>query len=1048
MKPLNIVMSAFGPYAGRVEIPIQELGDSGLFLITGDTGAGKTTIFDAIAFALYGEASGSVRTVDTLRSDFANADTKTFVEMEFMHKGQQYKLIRNPKYDRLKKNGTGLTSENADATIILPSGHVISGNSRVTEKVVDLLGIDFRQFKQIAMIAQGEFLKLLHSDSKERADIFRNVFNTDIYLAMQDTLKRREKDLKFQCDESERSILQYIEGIVCSDDFIEHEKLLELMTARNIHGTDQIIELLNRLIVEDRIMYFKEKELSGKMLVLIAAQAAALTEAEYVNKAFSQLEIAEKQFEELHQRSAEIKKNKEDTFTAEKALHTVKPLENIYLRELRAYEDLVNRIVKLKDDMLTQTPIVENLNENLLVEQAKEPIREKLAGDIGKILEVLPQYDKVERLKAEIYKQDAELIFIENETVILNTQKVTFLDSKVKLKIEREGLSDVEVQLSECKNYLESLTIGLDGLKGILADIVSVNVMQKNYENLQTKYLLLEKTYLVSNDEYIMAEKAFFREQAGILAESLEDGLPCPVCGSDNHPHKAVPTVDALSETDLKRLKSIRDIKQIEMQQASEGAKSKKTEFETSEKLIYKTAVIILKGHDIPETLTLLEALLQGELEANKLDQKGRSEIKLILEAKVLRRKKCIEELQKTEETINKTEENLVEKANQKSNLASSLSAKNSEINTLQSVLEYASKEKANQIILSLTDQLQMLKLALQEAVKTYTEKREVLDKSKAVLSDSEQRIEIVNVTLKKVFDEYRVSCAECGFINENVYKEALKDENAINLLKKIVSEYDKAYLTTTLDIARLHAETKDKQPKNTLEITEQQNNLQHEKDLLDGSMQAIAARLHGNEKISSEITKSQADRNKLEGNYLLVRGLSKTANGELPGKQKLAFEQFVQASYFNQIICEANKRLSEMSNQRYELLRKEEASDFRSQSGLDLDVLDNYTGKIRSVRSLSGGESFKASLSMALGLSDVIQSNAGGVEINTMFIDEGFGALDSQSIEQAVVTLNKLTSANRLIGIISHVSELKDRIDKKIVIKKGVAGSMIEMVK
>lgn len=1048
MKPLNVVMSAFGPYAGRAELPIYQLGGSGLFLITGDTGAGKTTIFDAIAFALFGEASGSIRTVDTLRSDFASMDTKTYVELEFVHKGQQYKVNRIPKYDRPKRNGTGFTSENADATLTLPSGQVITGNSRVTDKVVDLLGIDFRQFKQIAMIAQGEFLKLLHAESKERADIFRKVFNTDIYLAIQDALKRREKDLKAQCDESERSILQYIDGIICHKDHVDYVMLFELMTRRSIHGTEQIIELLNNLIVDDKTAYYQEKEQSDKMLESIAAQAAALMEAEYVNKAFSELGTARKRFEELQKKADEIKKNEVDTFSAEKALHTVKPFENIYLREKRAHDELINSIQKLKENILTKTPIVEELNIALTVEREREPIREKLAGDIGNITEALPQYDNVEILKKERDKQEKNLQSIEKETAILKTQKDTYADSKDNLGRERDELSEVEIHLSECKNLLENLTNHETGLKGIILEIASVVNMQKRYYKLQSDYILLEETYFVANDEYLKKESAFFREQAGILAGSLEEGSPCPVCGSTNHPHMAVPTADAPSEADIQKLKSRINQRQLELQQASESAKSKKAEIDTSQKHVYKTAVTILKGYDLPETLSLLEAMVQKEIAESNSEKKNQSDAKLNLEAQVVRRKECMEQLQITEERLKKTEDNLVQKAEQKSDFASAFSAKKSEINTLQSVLEYQSKEKASQMIVDMTDQLQALKLAFQGAVKIYTDNREVLDKSKAVLSDNEQRMEAVAKTLNKALDEYMVKCTECGFINENIYKAALLDEQVLNSLKKIVLDYNEAYRSTNVDISRLSAETKDKQPRDTAQISKQQNDLQLEKETLDGKIQLIVARLHGNEKISQAITTAEADRHKLESNYLLVRGLSKTANGELAGKQKLAFEQYVQASYFNQIILEANKRLYEMSSGRYELLRKEEATDYRSQSGLDLDVLDNYTGKIRSVKSLSGGESFKASLSLALGLSDVIQSHAGGVEISTMFIDEGFGALDSQSIEQAVVTLNNLTTADRLIGIISHVSELKDRIDKKIVIKRGVAGSMIEMVK
>ena len=1048
MKPLNLVMSALGPYAERVELPIHQLGGSGLFLITGDTGAGKTTIFDAIAFALYGEASGSVRTIDTLRSDFAKPDTKTYVEFEFLNKGQQYKLIRNPKYERPKKKGIGFVNENADATLILPTGEVITGNNRVTDKVIDLLGIDFRQFKQIAMIAQGEFLKLLHAESKERADIFRKVFNTDIYQNIQDILKRCEKDLKEQCDKSERSILQYVDGIVCDKDNGNYVLISELMIRRSIHGTAQIIELLNKLITEDTATYCQDRKRSELNSQSIIAQAVAFAEAEIANKAFSQLGIAQKIFNELQGKADEIKNDEATASAAEKALYKVKPLEINYLDKKTAHDNLISSIQILKDTIVTQGPIVEDLNIVFNVEREKEQIREKVASDIAKLRGALPQYDNVEKSKQDRDKIERDIQNIDNERTLLKTQKDKHVESKDNLSKERDELSDVEMHLSECKNVLGNISDFGTALKSIISEIASIQDMQKDHEKRQEICLAAEKKYLTANDEFVNKERAFFREQAGIIAQSLEEGSPCPVCGSKDHPHKAVLTADAPSEESIRKLKVFRDQKQQDLQQASERAKSKETEIETSKKHLHKSAVTTLKRDDIPNTIDILKALVQSEIDGSIAEYKRQKVTKIKLETQAERRKACLDELQKTEIVLKQTEDTITKKDEQKNKSVSDLSAKGSQISTLQEGLEYPSKEKANLMIADMTGKLQALKKALQEAEKSYTEKKEALDKTKAVLHDSEQRMVVVAKALNKSLDEYMTKCAECGFIDEIVYQAALLDEQALNSIKKKVSDYKEDYRSTNADIARLSMDTKDKKPMDTEQILKLQVDLKIEKETIDNKIQIVASRLNGNEKIKQEITKAKADHDKSECEYLLVSRLSKTANGELTGKQKLAFEQYVQASYFNQIIMEANKRLSEMSDGRYELFRKEGATDYRSQSGLDLDVLDNYTGKIRSVKSLSGGESFKASLSLALGLSDVIQSYAGGVEIDTMFIDEGFGALDAQSLEQAVVTLNNLTTANRLIGIISHVRELKDRIDKKIIIKKGITGSMVEIVR
>ena len=1050
MKPLNIVMCAFGPYAGKVELPLHQLGKDGLFLITGDTGAGKTTIFDAIAFALFDGASGSVRTVDTLRSDFATVQTKTYVELDFLHKGREYKLTRNPKYERPKKSGTGVTQENADATLVLPSGEVVTGNTKVTDKIIELLGIDFKQFKQIAMIAQGEFLKLLLAESNERAGIFRKVFNTDTYKTIQDALKRREKDLNAQCEESKRSILQDVDGILYDKDQGDGDYLLlpELMAKRNIHGTEQIIGLLKALIVKDKLTYDQEKQHSEELANLIMEKASELKEAEYVNKSFSGLETAQKLLGELLQKSDQMDRNEATAVAAEKALHGVKPLEDRYLREKGEFLKLTNSLQALREMIALQTPRVEDLHTTLITEQQKEPIREKLASNILRLTDALPQYDKVENLKQEKEKQENLLRTLETSLTSLKLQKQTLVDRKDKLSQERDELSDVETRLAECKNTLLNLAALETQLNSMAKDITALQTMKSEYTGLQSAFLNAEKLYNASNDDYLNKESAFFREQAGILAKSLEDGLPCPVCGATEHPQKAKPTADAPSEADIQTLKGLRDRRQQIMHKASETVSSKNIQIQTSRNHLYQTSKNVFGQDSIPKTLVELELLVKNHLAKTISNKQKLMVAKKVLEVQSTRKTECLEQLRQAEETLLKTDAVYTQQSEQKGNLEVTRSAVNSEIVTLQAVLEYPSIEKAKQTIVETTGKLDESKRVLHKIEKEYLDNKRALDSNHTLISDQELRREAMNVALKIALAEYTSKYQECGFSNEKAYQAALLGEQPLAELKKMIKDYRDRCTSTKADIERLSAETKDKQPKDIAKTLEQQRVLRLEKEALDEKIQRVVTRLQTNEKIDKKLLNAETERHQLETNYMVVSNLAKTANGELVGKQKLAFEQFVQASYFNQIIAEANKRLSAMSNGRYELLRKENASDHRSQSGLELDVLDNYTGKIRTVKSLSGGESFKASLSLVLGLSDVIQSYAGGVEIDTMFIDEGFGALDAESLEQAIITLNNLTSGNRLVGIISHVSELKDRIDKKVVIKKSIDGSTIHLVK
>lgn len=1045
MKPLNVIMSAFGPYAGKVELPLQQIGSEGLFLITGDTGAGKTTIFDAIAFALFDGASGSVRTVDTLRSDFASTDTKTYVELEFLHKGKTYKVVRNPKYERPKKSGTGFTKENADA-VLISGGEVVTGNNKVTEKIVELLGLDFKQFKQIAMIAQGEFLKLLLADSNERAGIFRKVFNTDIYLTIQDTLKRREKNLKSECDQAIFSILQYLDGIQCAEDYRDYPQLSELLTKRSIHATEQIISLLQAFIADDQLLQGQAEQQSAKLGESLLAKASELKEAEYVNKSFADLAAAQKILHALLLQEEGVKRNEKAALAAEKALYGVKPLEDIYEREKRACAELLNSIRNLSNAVSSQTPQVEKLLAAWSAEQETEPMRVSLTQDITRLTEALPKYDKVEALRQEKNKQEKTQNALEESLATLKNQKQELTDNKGKLTQESESLSDVDTRLLDCNNTLTQITALGNSIKNLLSGIASVKKMQADYSELQNTFLAAEKVYSSVNEDYVKKENAFFREQAGILAASLADGNPCPVCGSTIHPHKAKPTAGAPSEADLQKLKALRDQRQQAMQSASEKAGNKRTEIDTSITNLSEAAGNVF-AQGVPEGLPELEHFAQAELGKTRERYQMQSANKPELEAKSARRKVCLEELRQCEEQMKQVEDSYTQLTEQKRILDIDLAKTGRDIDNLQAGLEYPSLERAKQVSGEATRKFEALKLALQNAENDYRRSKQVLDSNNTLLEDQEKRKEAVTQAVEQALEKFTVKYQEAGFSDTDSYQAALMSEQALEELKSRITAYRETYKAAKADMMRLQKETHAQHPKDSAGILETQRVLQAEKTKAESHLQKIAARLRNNETIAQNVTKADAERRPLEKEYLVIMSLSKTASGELAGQQKLAFEQFVQASYFNQIIAEANKRLAIMTHSRYELLRKENAADNRSQSGLDLDVLDNYTGKVRTVKSLSGGESFKASLALALGLSDVIQSYAGGVEIDTMFIDEGFGALDAESLEQAIVTLHGLTAGNRLVGIISHVSELKDRIDKKILIQKDMAGSSIKIV-
>lgn len=1046
MKPLSVVMSAFGPYASRTELSFEQFGGQGLFLITGDTGAGKTTIFDAIAFALFGEASGSTRTADSLRSDFADININTYVEFVFLHKGKQYSITRNPRYERPKKSGAGFTTENADATLILSNGDVIAGHKDVTAKIVDLLGITYRQFKQIAMIAQGEFLQLLLADSNERADIFRRIFNTQIYQRAQDLLKFSEKEAKARCQTGESSILQYISGISCPKDE-QFQTLAEKVIYPSIHASDEILSMLINLIEQDKKqneLYKKQSEITDKA---IAAQISLITHAQYINKTFTDLNSAKLKKDELDAKKDEINEQNSAVVSAEKALYTVKPLEMTYLRECDNQKQITEIISKLNATIDTQTQEVTNLQAVFLAEQKKEPEREKLASNIGNLEKALPKYADVDRLNQDTIQITTEQTQLEKDIEGIKHQKDKMLAQKDLLNEELENLANVDVKLAECEHEIERLTKTKTGITNLQSAIKQLLVLQEEQRALQARYIAAEKAFTAVNDEYVHKEAAFFREQAGILAATLQEDAPCPVCGSLTHPDKAVISPGAPSETELQQIKNRNDQCRRDMQNASEIATSKAAAVKTSADHLFKSARESLQAKEIPDDVEQISKITEVEL--NNCGQKieAKTQVKNQLTAQAERIKQCKEQVIALEQSQKENESLLAEKEQRKNELAASIAAKTAELKTMQSALEYPSYQLALENITLWSDKLEQLKQALKQADEAYHKLNNMLASNRALLKENKTRLGTVTQKMELAFATYTEKLAACGFPDEEAYHNSLKTEQEIQVVKLNIEQYQDALKSVQNDLLRLTEETKGKVIQDTERLETEKQTLEVEKQANEQLAQAVITRLGTNEPIAVALQKAIADWQNYQTEFLLVSTLSKTANGELAGKQKLAFEQYVQASYFNQILTEANKRLKMMTNSRFELYRREEADNFRSQTGLEIDVLDHYTGKLRSVKSLSGGESFKASLSLALGLSDVIQSYAGGVEIDTLFIDEGFGALDAESLEQAIQTLIGLASGNRLVGIISHVSELKERIDRQVLIQKNSKGSCITVV-
>lgn len=894
MKPINLEISAFGPYKDKVEFEFSKLGGNGIFLITGDTGAGKTTIFDAIVYALFGEVSGSNRQVSSIRSDFADNNTETYVMFEFIHKGITYKIKRVPEYTRLKKSGEGTTKNVADASIEW-NDNVVSGISNVNEKVEEILGINAKQFKQISLLAQGEFLKILFAESKDRTEIFRKIFDTNIYNNITTLLRIRLRE--------------------------NSDKLCEL---KNSFTTNAYNIVWNE--TPDIILKLKSKDLN-------------------------QIEI--KEIIELLEKEIEI--NKEDASKIDKE---VVDYENNIKKE-------ETRIAKVEEENTKIDKYQHLLEIEKELEGKKEYYKnqEITVEQNQKILAiVLPKEQNVKKANLEVLKYEKDLE---------NTKK-----EAEQLKCEEAKVKEKENKLKELKVILENyqkLKAEFETIKQELKKIEDIQKVSKEKEIAVVKYNKSNLEYQEVSKKYLEEEDKFFKEQAGILAEKLEENKPCPVCGSLEHPHIAQKSETVLSKEGLEELKS-----KIE-------AKSKEND---------------KNKQKITEINATLETLI--------------NEIKKEEDFDIAKYSKEVREKYEKQEDLIEVE-----------------------------------NEKAGTIYKVLTGEFLYIdrfsydeyKAEFENQIKLQCEK---ITKCNTLIAEYEKTLKEKNAELEKYKLEYKDAYNSLGFETEAEYKEKVLDETTCKDISKEIQEYNKNVIENKTKISELAEAVKDKKIVDLEQDKQQLGEMVKELKTKKQTQIKEKSNLQNNKKIAS-LLKENAEKLMIQiEKYLNYDELYKTASGTLTGKRRIEFEQYVQATYFDMIIIEANKRLAIMSDNRYLLIRKESSEKIKDKIGLDLDVIDNYNGKKRDVKSLSGGESFKAALALALGVSDVIQSYSGGVVVDTLFIDEGFGSLDMESREQAINTLNLLSDNNKLIGIISHVTELKERIDKKIIIEKSAEGSKV----
>ena len=934
MRPINLVISAFGPYADKVDIDFNSFLDKGIYLISGNTGAGKSTIFEAIKFVLYGEDNGEIR------SKYAMAETPTFVDMTFMLRGKEYRVTRNPKYSRPKSRGEGFTTAKAEAELVYHNGKTITGYSNVTKEIVNLTGLNSDQFSKIVMIAQGKFRELLETDTANRSKIFRDIFKTESYDKLQKKVKAKYIETYKENSKTIDSIKQFIQGIIINESFSKRNALEKIMKQDIITDIDETIELTNMLISEDEICYKNN---------------------------ISKMEVSQEEISRLNNNINGI-------------ISSLKEIEALE-RELNKYSIYVEENKEIVSDY-------ESVNS--LKEQ-----REQLYADIETLKKTVEKYKQYDEVMAKLKKVNTDELLISEVLTKLQKEKN---ELQIKLDETSEKVilkSEYEKKIIKLDSDIKSSTEYIQKLEKILELGKRLDEASKAYEEkvevLKTEEKLCANLRLEYNDKFLL----YIEAQAGIMANELRKnpGMPCPVCGATEYIRLAENIKEAPTEDEVSNLKEKLDKATDKVMKASANAGNIMSDRDN------------LRGN-------LIIGIEEAKLNCSVDDYKEKAN-----EAKKMA-------------------------AQQQKNLKNSQDECSRELVQLQKVLDEIPLLK--ETLQKLEDDIKNTEIQMNENKLKTKELETIIDAIKLELKDNSE--EETRSTLKSMEEKY-VQIVERIEKTISRYSKHIADMAASKaIIEQFVKKLKDLGLTKTTNEEIINVKVKLIYANR--EYTEKLRLVEEAYSKLVDDNNNVYLRIENNKRIVASVEVQRINLQNLGKRLSSLKNMSDTLNGELEGKDKIKLETFVQISYFEQVIERANTKLFEMTEGQYEFIRDMSSEDKRTKSGLDLCVLDHYNGTVRSVKTLSGGEGFMAALSLALGMADIIEESASGISIDTMFIDEGFGSLDEMALEQAMRVLAKLSEGNKLVGIISHVSSLKDRIEKQINVEKKMSGgSLVKVV-
>lgn len=977
MKPLKLIISAFGPYADTMpEINFEQFDEKGLFLISGDTGAGKTTIFDAISFALYGTTSGTYRDTKGLRSEYANESAESYVDFYFSHQGSRFHVWRQPSYERKKQRGTGVITEKEKAVLYEEGKAPIEGLSQVNLAVKELLHIDEKQFKQIAMIAQGEFWDLLNAKTEQRTEILRTIFLTSGYKNIEFKLKDRMDAAYRVKTKAEASIVQYFQDVSTDTEDERREELTELKDRAKQSGSawnlDEMLDLLEELLKADKKklktakaeLKQSENELYRKRDLLATAQAN--------NQYIVRLDALQREQKILGEQKPEIERSAALLLRQKAATREVYPAYTAWdqkVREVAATQKQIQR----KNHQLERV---------LSMDKPTYSQRDELTETLENLAKKLEQ---IHQRETELKNAETEL----KEQIIALKKTVTDLKGKPEELAKAKGVGEKLKDLSDT-----------------IAFIVQKQLPER--ENKQKKLSSSQKAFLTAREKFDQAaarraevERILENCRAGLLAESLEDGKKCPVCGSLHHPQPAQLPERFVTEEEVQALQAEEGALQEEKSRTFTEAETAKASLEQQEEQLMLAIA------------DCLEHPLLGYQPA------GGSVDEMILR------------LQEADSAVR-------DKQADNTKLQNALAGECDALEKAELALDKAQGADSDR----LKDEKEALVQEKQKTDAAIAEIKVTLEATLKTLSDSLRMQEKDEKKLKSILDK---ALGDRDFSSVEEMLSFVVTEAQINASDEEVNRYHQAVAANHAQLIQAQADAKGKTliDEDALQAACAQQSAVVE--AMRGTVNSIENRMKINEEKQTNIVAQRVELESARKEYSICLRLYNLVKGTT-GNGKITLEQYLQAAGFDGIIAAANRRLLPMSDGQYELYRQEDSLGKKSNNFLDLEVLDHYTGHRRPVGNLSGGESFQASLSLALGLSDTVSSNLGGIQMDALFIDEGFGTLDRKSIDHAMEILVNLSGTNKLVGIISHREELMENIPQQIKVKKTRTGSQLSV--